>query len=142
MPPKVRKAKAKFRLGTRGRKLWRDLSQQLEATGILTTLDLHALSRLCYLVQEWETLLAYIEEHGRSYEIYFEQTEQEIKAGSAQRLKKICQRPEVILMNQLGKEINRLEQQFGLTPSTRASFGITHALPGVKKDETDDKLFG
>lgn len=139
-PAKTKGAKPKFKLCSLAKKYWREFSQKLEAEGILTELDLHALTRLCYLIAEWESLQRDISEKGVTYQIYYEQNKDELAKGAALRLKRTGFRPEWTLLGQIGKEINNLERQFGLSPSSRT--GLQTNPTSKKKSETKNKLYG
>lgn len=139
-PPKARGARPSFKLGAVGRRAFREYSEKLEAIGVLTEVDIHALTRLCDHIEEWEKLRDFVRENGYVYAIYHEQTPEEVAAKIKKRLKYMAQFPQANLLLQLGKEINRLEQQFGLSPSSRTSLNVK--LPGRQKDETKSKLYG
>lgn len=140
-PPKVKSPRASFKLGPVGRRAFRDYSAKLEAMGVLTEVDIHALTRLCDHIEEWEKLRDFVLQNGYVYAIYHEQSPEEIAAKRKKRLKYMAQFPQANLMLQLGKEINRLEQQFGLSPSSRTGLNVRLPASG-KKDETKNKLYG
>lgn len=94
---------------------WRLIVGQLHALGLLAKVDGPALARYCALTVRWRQALLFIEEHGETYPV--RDTE-----GTVIGLRTF---PQVWLMKGLAQELLRLEREFGMTPSARASFGVS-----------------
>jgi P27 family predicted phage terminase small subunit len=116
-----------------------ELYPKLEKLGLLTNIDLIGFSRYCDMFPKWLKAKKTLDERGFYYPIYHKQTRAEIKAKQPPRIKYLNQFPEVSIYTQLGRELSKLEQLFGMNPSARVNLDITLENP---KNEVEDKLFG
>lgn len=82
--------------------------------GVLTLIDGQTLSRYCHLWSRWRKAEAFIAARGDMYPI-------EDERG---RVKCMNQWPQVGIANNLSQRLTRLEQELGLTPSTRTRIHI------------------
>lgn len=140
-PEPVEGARAPKELTDEGREIWEREALKLEKLGLLTEIDLTAFARYCDMQAKWLGAKRFLDERGFNYEIYWEQTPEEIKAGKKKVLKYICQYPEVSIYNQLGQQLARLEKNFGMTPSARASISLKPNGDDKKKN-LKVKLYG
>ena len=95
---------------------WRRLVPQLEAMGVLTKADGHALSRYCVLWGRWRKAEEFLQSRGDSY----------LAKDSDGNVKGLRPYPQVRMAGQLAEQLLRLEQQFGLTPSARTRIEVPH----------------
>ena len=93
--------------------VWKQIIPHLRTMGVLAKSDGNALARYCSLWFRWRRAEKFIEENG---EVFITTT----KAGE----KYPIQWPQVGIVNTLAVELRRLEQEFGLTPSARASIQV------------------
>jgi len=98
-------------------KVWPKVIAQLDDMGVLTKADGSAIARYCKLLVRWVDNTAFLEKYGETYPI-------KDKDGS---IKCMMPFPQVAIVNQLSNQILRLEQEFGLTPSSRASLNVETA---------------
>lgn len=103
------------------RATWDELRPQLEAMGVLTRIDGHALAKYCDLWTRWKAEKKFLDENGSTYETVD-------KAGNVKHYR----RPQLDNYHKLAAALARAEQSFGLTPSSRS--GIV-ANPGSKKKD-------
>lgn len=123
-----------------GREIWKSEAPKLEKLGLLTEVDLGAFARYCDMQAKWLKAKKFLDEKGFYYPIFWEQSPADIKAGKPKVLKYLCPFPEVSIYNQLGQQLSRLEKNFGMTPSARASLSVEGAS-GVKKKGIKAKLY-
>ena len=97
--------------------IWKALIPILAEMRVLTTADGFALSRFCTSYARWQRLVLFLAENGETADDH--------------RVKRL--RPEVRIASNLADQISRLEQQFGLTPSARASLRMELS----KREEPD-----
>lgn len=140
-PPKVQDAKPPRELSSDGKKVWRSMAPKLEALGLLTVLDLPTFRRYCELSARYAWCVRRLErsEWNTHIDIFHEQSEEEIKAKVAPRLKYQQERVESIEFRRIPRELLRLEKEFGMTPASRASISPTEGPR--KKDPSDVKEF-
>ena len=110
-------------LDEEARRVWETLTPMLESMGVLSRIDGNALARYCRLWSRWRQAEKWIEEKGEMYPIRNED-------GS---VKCFQQWPQVAIAHKLSEQLNRLEREFGLTPSSRARLQVSPVC-----DETDD----
>lgn len=139
-PAKLAGARPPAWLGKEAKKIWREVAPKLEKLGLLTDIDISTLARYCDTRWRWLQAKQFLDEHGPVYAIYHEQTEDEKKAGRKPKLKYMAQFPQVNIYSSLGKELTRLEQNFGMTPSARAGVTVDPVLLKVTDDR--ERLFG
>lgn len=95
--------------------IWDALVPQLEALHTLGSTDGNTIGRYCALLDLWQHVKARVEESGTV------QTDPQTgKASNA---------PEFKQMLELSDRLLRLEQQFGLTPASRASLSTPKVNP-------------
>ena len=92
------------------RSVWDKVVSVLEPMGVLCLSDGLVLARYCTLWVQWQQCQEDIEAHGFTYDLLD-------KSGS---VRCIYKRPQVALVIQLGDQLLKLEQEFGLTPSARS----------------------
>lgn len=100
------------------RAVWHLLIPQLATIGLATKLDRNALTRYCRLFARWMNAEKHLQKHGTTIA-----TEKQVVAA-----------PEVREADSLASQLLRLEQNFGLTPSARASLQTA-----VEKKQDDGK---
>jgi len=89
---------------------WKQLVPQLREMGVLTRIDGNALARYCTTWAAWRKAVAFIREKGDMYPLRDEN-------GA---VKYFQQWPQVAISHKLATQLTRLEQEFGMTPSSRA----------------------
>lgn len=115
-------------LDEEAKRKWRQLIPQLAAMGVLTSIDADALTNYCQIWSRWVRAEKFIQEHGDVYSIKDE-------AGKPRYLQQV---PQVSIARNLLHVLNRLQQEFGLTPSARSSIRIENNAP----DALDEFLSG
>lgn len=89
---------------------WKQVVPMMEGMGVLTKADGNALARYCRLWSRWRKAEDFIDEHGLVYPL----------KDDAGNVKCVQQWPQVAVAHKLAQQLTRLEQEFGLTPSSRA----------------------
>lgn len=102
------------------KKEWRRLAKQMEAIGILTEVDRAAFASYCQAYARWKEAEEWITEHGNIVRT---------PSGYWQTV------PQVSIAQTYLKIMNRIAEQFGLTPSSRSRIV---AAESVK--DTDDEM--
>jgi P27 family predicted phage terminase small subunit len=110
--------------------VWRLVVEHLKPMGILGKMDTNALGRYCVIFTEWRRAAQFVERHGQTIST----------KGPKDRLF-IRLLPQVRLMIALGEQLLRLEHEFGMTPSARASFGLEFEGKGKQTGEAG-KILG
>jgi P27 family predicted phage terminase small subunit len=108
--------------------LWRRLSKALDDMGVLTTNDGEALGRYCVTLARWRRLQRVIRKEGETFKTLTTAGHPTIKV-----------RPEVGIVKGLAMDLAKLEAQFGLTPSARASLDVTAIFTHGRKTDPDSK---
>lgn len=101
---------------------WSDWSRLIHdiAPGLVTTVDRNALARYVVLLDQWKTAMAWIDEHGTTYE------EKRVMGATTKGAEPEMvvvghrQYPQVKEAMGLVDAMLRLEKEFGLTPAARA----------------------
>jgi P27 family predicted phage terminase small subunit len=88
-----------------GQSAWKVLIGELEQLGLLSCLDQNALGRYVKFYQRWLEAEAFLVDHGNTY----------VAPTGV-----IHAYPEVGIASQMGQQMYRLEQDFGLTPLSRS----------------------
>jgi P27 family predicted phage terminase small subunit len=96
-------------LSEEAREVWTELSSVLEEMGVLTVADRHALARYCRLHVRWRRAEDFIDKHGPAHPL---------KDGNG-NVKCLMPFPQVSEAAKLAVILTRMEQEFGLTPSSR-----------------------
>lgn len=94
---------------------WHDMVAQLEPLGLVTTIDRDALARYCDTWAWWRKCREFVMKHGDSYPI----------KNSDGSIKYLVIFPQVGQANKLAAQLGKLEQEFGLTPSSRSRVSVT-----------------
>ena len=102
-------------------KHWQTLVPELDAAGVLTVVDGHALALLCEAYAEWRAACAAIKRHGKTYT-------QTTAAGK----RTVLARPEVSMRSDAWSRYSRLILEFGLTPGSRSRVSAN-----PKKEKSD-----
>ena len=97
-------------LSNRAKITWRQVVKRLTTAGILTELDGNALARYCDAFVRWREAADWLEKKGTVYTTKYE----------TGKTKGIRQFPQVAQYHQFGQTLLRLEQEFGMTPSSRS----------------------
>ena len=88
---------------------WSELVPQLEKMGVLTIIDGQALTAYCETWGRWKRAVQFIQKHGEVIPI----------KDDAGRVKYLQQIPQVAIARNLLQILNRYQQEFGMTPSSR-----------------------
>jgi len=104
---------------------WKQLIPQLDAMGVLTRIDANALTRYCRLWSRWRQAEEFLQQRGDSY----------LAKDAQGQVKGVRAYPQVRMANQLAEQQQRIEAQFGLTPSARARL----QAPQQDSQQDDDK---
>ena len=94
--------------------VWEQVVDQLDRIGTLHQTDGNAIGRYCSLLVRWVTAKKFIEEHGDTYQI---------KDGEG-KFKRFATFPQSLTYKHLLPMMLRLEQEFGLTPASRAGLEV------------------
>jgi len=112
-----------------GQIVWRQLVPQLKAMHVLTRIDAHALARYCRLWGRWRKAEAFIDQHGEMYPI----------KDDAGKVKCLQQWPQVAIAGKLAQQLTRLEQEFGMTPSSRTRIQV--GRPAAAEFDAKERFF-
>lgn len=127
--PEKGKPRCPHWLNKRSRAMWRVVAEQLDAMGVLATIDGNALARYCEMMCRFVRLSEYIEANGETYEV--ERFDKDGNCVSST----VQMRPEVAIAGNLDAALLKLEKEFGMTPSARAR---VKAIP----ERVDAKIVG
>lgn len=114
------------------RAVWHLLIPQLAAVGLVTKLDRNALTMYCRLFSRWVQAEKFLQERGTSHPL-----RRVTKDGDGKERVIVVGFqifPQVREADSLASQLLRLEQNFGLTPSARASLQTS-----VEKKQDDGK---
>ena len=109
------------------KKEWRRLSKQLEQIGVLTEVDQAAFASYCQAYARWKEAEEFITQHG---------TIVKTPSGYWQQV------PQVSIAQTYLKIMNKIAEQFGLTPSSRSRIIAGAGESGVSSDDMEDLLGG
>ena len=109
------------------RAVWAQLVPLMPA-GVLTRVDELSLARYCDSFVRWRQAAAALDDHGSTYEV-------DGRNGKQHKL-----RPEVAEYHALAAMLVRLEQEFGLTPSSRTRIQVPDDQ-GKAKDDGKGRFF-
>ena len=101
-------------LSKRAKAAWKKVVPQLSQMGVLTRIDGEALARYCTMLARYWDAEDFIKEHGTVLPIRDENG----------NLKYLQQIPQVGMANKLAVMLLRIEQEFGMTPSSRSSIYV------------------
>ena len=102
---------------------WARLMPMLQNQKLLAECDENAIARYCQTLAKWRQSEEFLMKHGESYGM--------VDATGNTIIKAYLQ---VNLSIKLSEVLLRLEREFGLTPSARASLGAVEN-PGINKDK-------
>ena len=106
---------------------WEVLVPQLSSMGVLTKIDQHALVLLCQTWSRWREAEDFVAANGPVYRVV-----QMVTTEEGRKAQSIWKRhPMVQVASDAAKTLNRLFQEFGLTPSARTRIQVSRATTGV-----------
>jgi len=111
-------------LDEEGSACWERLIPQFERMCILTRIDEHAVAIYCETWSRLRKMMDFIRKHGEVYPIL----------GDDGKIKCMQQFPQVSIAAKLQQALLRLQQEFGMTPSSRSGL----AVPLSGRQELDD----
>ena len=109
------------------KKEWKRLAPSLEAMGVLTQADLTAFAGYCQAYARWKEAEEFITQHGSIVKT---------PSGYWQTV------PQVSIAQTYLKIMNKLAEQFGLTPSSRSRIIASDGSPVDATDEMENLLGG
>jgi P27 family predicted phage terminase small subunit len=113
-----------------GKKLWAALLKRFDGVGIVTELDHEALARYCDMLATWRKMAAWRHKHGEVYPV----------RGVDNQVIGAAIWPQIGLYLKLAEQLCKMEQQFGLTPASRASLvKVQETPPHGNSDEAQNK---
>lgn len=113
------------------RAVWNELAPQLEQMGVLTQIDGRALARYCDVWVRWYKARDFLRQHGDTYPLKDE----------SGKVKYLQQFPQVAIANKLATQLTRLEQEFGMTPASRARIQVTPDARPMTPEEAELERF-
>jgi P27 family predicted phage terminase small subunit len=116
-PPKPEPPEPPEWLVGAGLEAWHEIAPQLFEMRVLTEVDRAALGRYCVAYAAWREAEDHIAARGKVYPV--------LKPDGS--LKIMRKSPHVELAFEAAREMSRLESEFGLTPSARASLRVEPA---------------
>ncbi|MBS0195993.1 MAG: phage terminase small subunit P27 family [Planctomycetes bacterium] len=99
--------------------MWGHVVPLLRAMNLLSKADGNALSRYCHLCSRWLKAEKFLQKYGESYPLK--------DAGGNVRC--FMAWPQSSVAAKLARELARLEQEFGLTPSARSRLDVRYLSP-------------
>lgn len=102
---------------------WAIVAGQLEEMGIAHLADAGAMATYCDMWSRWRQATASLRENGSTYET---------EKGW------VIQRPEVAIARTLVSLMNKYQQQFGLTPASRAVLKVGSMAAEAKVDQFEE----
>lgn len=109
-----------------GKKEWKRLAKQMEEIGILTEVDMAAFASYCQAYARWKEAEEFITQHG---------TIVRTPSGYWQTV------PQVSIAQTYLKIMNKIAEQFGLTPASRSRI-IAGNESGKKTNDEMEELLG
>jgi P27 family predicted phage terminase small subunit len=109
------------------KKEWRRLSKQLEQIGVLTEVDQAAFASYCQAYARWKEAEEFMTQHG---------TIVKTKSGYWQTV------PQVSIAQTYLKIMNKIAEQFGLTPAARSRITAGADMKDAAVDDMDALLGG
>ena len=113
-------------MGTDAKHVWRQVVPLLEEMGVLSKINSNTLARYCSIWVRWKKADAFLREHGEVYPV---------KDDEGQ-VKSFTEWPQVGIASRLGTELLKIEQNFGMTPSSRAGIQVAKPDGKAKNDKT------
>lgn len=93
---------------------WKQLVPELRNMGVLSRADGDALTNYCQVWARWKEAEEFIQKTGSAYPVL----------GDNGKVKYIQQVPQVAIARNLLLMLNRIQQEFGLTPSSRSALTV------------------
>ena len=113
-PPTPKSMPAPEWLTDEAKVVWKSVIALLKPLGLVTKVDTNALGRYATLFVEWKKAAAFVQQHGQTFST-------PTADGQHVNVKLL---PHMRLVVGMSTELHRLEHDFGMTPSARASFGM------------------
>ncbi|MHC4222602.1 MAG: phage terminase small subunit P27 family [Planctomycetota bacterium] len=101
-------------LDSHAKATWKHVVPLLERMGVLTRIDRNALVRYCVLWARWRKAEEFLRDHGETH----------VVKDAQGQVKGLRPYPQVRMANQIAEQLLRLEQQFGMTPSSRTRIEV------------------
>jgi len=124
MPAIIQPEERKLKLSDQAKEIFDDVSPRLIRYGLLTEIDPQAFSRYCVLFDKWILLGEILDKQGMMLEYYDENGNKQTKPN-----------PALTSYLSIHDRLLKLEQQFGMTPSARASIGAVKKPADEKSPE-------
>ena len=121
-------------------KVWNRLAPMIHRNGLLTEADIPQFVRYCDMLPRWLDAKKFIDEHGETYEVLNPVFEYEGKSRVIvdYKVKTINLHPKAKLYLEYNRALQRLEQEFGLSPSARTRIQAIEA----ESEDTLEFFFG
>ena len=116
--------------------VWKQIVPELDEMGVLAKIDRNALHRYCETFAMWKRMEKFIRENGEAHAV----TRQD-QNGNRQLLH-FTEFPQVRIYHKAAELLHRLEAQFGMTPSARASIALSDDMMPDRQTELEAKFFG
>ncbi len=113
-------------LNDKAKTVWRWLTSQLDAMGLLAKADRDTIARYCVVLVQWRQAIEALDKGGPNLPI----------RNAEGEVVDYKERPEVARSMKLSDQLNRLNRAFGLSPADRA--GLT-AVQSLSKQNMPDK---
>lgn len=125
------------RLNTAAKRIWRELTRQLDDIGLVTKLDGYQLERYCTMFVRWRECEDFIGKNGVTYTLRAEDSTRYIGRlpNGGDFIAGFAEYPQVKESHRLDKALKQIEAQFGLTPAARARLTVT--APEQEDDKTE-----
>ena len=116
--PDATKPNSTVKMTPQERRVYDKMCRMLRDMGLQASTDGNAIARYAKALIRFNTTCEFLEKHGESYAVY------DKHADGSKTIKMMRRFPESTLRNELEVIILRLEREFGLTPSARASLEV------------------
>jgi P27 family predicted phage terminase small subunit len=116
-------------LSPEAKQVWGRVIRHLKPLGLITRLDMHVMARYCELFVMWRHAAEYVNHYG---------LHQPIK-NAKDKVIGMRIAPYARMMVTLSTELLKIEREFGMTPSARASFGIEREGGGQAHEDPQGK---
>jgi P27 family predicted phage terminase small subunit len=97
-----------------GKLAWNRLIPMLRGIGVVGAVDENALARYCDMLARWKLCVQFVNENGMTHPV----------RGPNGQITMFREFAEVDRASRLSDQLLRIEQQFGMTPASRASLAI------------------
>ena len=98
--------------------VWSQVCSHLSSLGVLATTDGNAIGRYCVLLVRWVSAVRFLEKYGESYPV---------TSRSGDSVTTVFRQfPQAATATKLATLLLRLEQEFGMTPASRANISVPH----------------